>query len=47
MAITYPSLILSVNFMMEGVNIGPNVLLYIFAITTNLLYESMQLECSF
>lgn len=43
MILTYPSIVLSVNFMVEGVNIGPNAILYILSLSTSLLYESMQL----
>jgi hypothetical protein len=47
MVLTLPSIILSVNFVIQGVNVGPNVILYVMTIATNLVFESMQLECSF
>jgi hypothetical protein len=43
MVLTFPSITLSVNFVMHGVNIGPNLILYLLTVATNLIYESMQL----
>jgi hypothetical protein len=45
--LTLPSIILSTNCVAQGVNVAPNALLFLLSTATSLLYESMQLECSF
>lgn len=45
--LTLPSIILSTSCIAIGVQVIPNALLFLLSTITSLLYESMQVECSF
>ena len=47
MALTLPSLVLSASAILRGELIAPNLLLLLLSFCNSIIYETMQIECSF